>query len=1154
VVIYPLPTISTQPLSTQSICEGGAISALSVAYSGGTGTATYQWFSNTTASNSGGTLLSGANQNTYTPAVFTASGTYYFYCVVSLNGNGCNSVTSQVAEVIVVSDPIVSAQPLASQSLCQGSAAADLEVTATGGVGSFTYQWFSSTTSSGTGTAILNATNANYTPDTTLVGTTFYYCEITQSGLGCSVTSAVSEVIIVPAPSITTQPVASSVCIGGSPTTMTVAYANGTGTASYQWFSNTSNSTTGGTAVGTNSNTFTPDASTVGTLYYYCVVTFSSGGCTSVTSATAEVVINQIPSINTINLFSCSGDSILYIPQDGNGNIVPASTQYTWGLPIINPVGAITGESAQTTQVNEFNQILINTTNQIATATYTLTPISGICTGQTFTIEVTVYPKPTIDFSSLNQIICNETSTNEVTLSTTNLGAITYQWMATIPAGITGAQTSGTSTIPAQILTNTTTVPLTISYSAYATLNFNGNQCTGPEALYTITVNPSIIVGLVTSNYNGYGVSFAGASNGSINLSVSGGSGNYTFVWTDANGIQFATSEDVSNLVAGSYQVIINDGYCSPVQLQFTITEPPEIVFEPNPAAQINLDCFGDSNGSIGITVTQESVAPYTYQLVDENGIIVASISNTYDLNPVFTGLFSGTFTFTITDANGGTKSLLGLIVTQPDDIAIVPSTTPITCYGANNASITLDVSGGTGPYTGAWNNLATGLSQTNLSAGNYIITITDAKGCQKPITVPIPEAPVFMVSPIAKNISCHGANDGSIQLNLVGGAAPLTLTWSDGSTAGLTRNNLGPGTYTATISDGTPCYISRTFIIIDPQVLVLGSTVTNATNCTNANSGTIDVNVSGGVPPFNYLWSNGATTEDLTNIPAGNYSLVLTDANGCSRNQQFSVTRPSPITLNVATQSDFNCQTKTVVQNFTAQSSGGVQPIQFTWSSGTVSGNQNQLMSTNLDGTIILTATDAIGCTNNYTFDVNLPILGNIGFEFDSFAFQTYGSYSINDPIQFESTITGDYESVNWNFGDGQFSTDLNPIHSYSVPGPYVVTLSVKYPFGCVYQKVISIIVTEGYKLIVPNAFTPNTDGLNELFLPKQIGLTELKFNVFDTWGELIYSEQGDLLSGWNGTINGTEAENGNYFYTLSGKTFYGTIITSNGPFVLIK
>jgi gliding motility-associated-like protein len=535
-------------------------------------------------------------------------------------------------------------------------------------------------------------------------------------------------------------------------------------------------------------------------------------------------------------------------------------------------------------------------------------------------------------------------------------------------------------------------------------------------------------------------------------------------------------------------------------------------------------------------------------------GTLVASITNSTDLTPQFTGLVADTYTFTIIDANGGTKSLTGLIVTQPNDMVIVAATTPITCYGANNASITLTVTGGTGPYTGAWDNLATGLSQTNLSAGTYTITVTDSKGCQKPITVVIPEAPVFMVNPIATNITCHGAHDGSIQLNLVGGQAPLSLTWSDGSTAGLTRNNLGPGTYTATISDGTPCFITRTFIIVDPQVLVIGANVLNATNCTNANSGTIDLNVSGGVPPFNFVWSNGANTEDLTNIIAGNYAVVVTDANGCSKSSQYVVTRPSPIVLNVATQTEFNCQAKTVVQNFTAQSAGGAQPITYSWSSGTVSGNQNQNMSTNLNGTIQLTATDAIGCTNNYTFDVNLPTLGNVGFGFTASTYQTYGFYSINDPIQFTSAITGDYVSLNWNFGDGQFSTDLNPIHSYSVPGPYVVTLSVTYPFGCVYQKVISIIVTEGYRLIVPNAFTPNTDGLNELFLPKYIGLTELEFNVYDTWGELIYSEQGDVLSGWNGTINGVEAENGNYFFTLSGKTFYGTIITRNGPFVLIK
>ena len=1154
VIINPLPTISTEPLATQSICVGGSISALTVAYTGGAGTATYQWYSNTNATNNGGSMITGATSASYTPTAFSSVGTYYYYCVVTLSGNGCNSTSSQVAQVIVVVDPVVNVQPLASQSLCQGTTPNDLSITVTGGIGTFTYQWYSATTATGIGTAIANATNSNYTPDTSIVGTTYYYCVINQTGVGCTVTSAVAEVIVVAAPTITSQPTGSSVCIGGTPTALSVAYANGTGTASFQWYSNTTNTTVGGTPVGTNSNTYTPSASSVGTLYYYCVVTFSSGGCTSVTSYTAEVIINPIPFVNNVTLIACSGNTVTLTPQDGNGNTVPNTTVYTWGLPTISPIGAITGETAQGTAVIDFQQTLTNTTNQIATATYVLTPIAGICSGPTFSIEITVYPKPTVIFSSNNQTICNDTSTSEVTLSSSNTGTITYEWTATIPVGITGAQNSGTNTIPSQLLSNTTNVPLTVTYAAFATFNYNGNQCAGPVATYSITVNPTIQTSAVLSNYNGYGVSFAGATNGSIDLTVSGGSGTYTYLWIDALGNQISTNQDVNNLSAGNYQVTINDGYCAPTILSFIITQPPEILFALDPLAQVNLNCFGDSNGALGFIITQESVPPYTYQLFNSLGALVATITNSTDLTPQFTGLVADTYTFTIIDANGGTKSLTGLMVTQPNDIVITATTTPITCYGANNASIVLTVSGGTGPYTGAWNNLATGLSQTNLSAGNYIITITDSKGCQKPITVSIPEAPVFMVNPVATNITCHGAHDGSIQLNLVGGLAPLTLTWSDGSNAGLTRNNLGPGIYTATISDGTPCFITRSFTIVDPQVLAIGANVSNATNCTNANSGTIDLNVSGGVPPFNFVWSNGATTEDLTNIIAGNYAVVVTDANGCTKSNQYVVTRPSPIVLNVATQTAFNCQAKTVVQNFTAQSTGGVQPIQYSWSSGTVSGNQNQNMSTNLNGTIQLTATDAIGCTNNYTFDVNLPTLGNVGFGFTAFAYQTYGSYSINDPIQFSSAITGDYVSLNWNFGDGQFSTDLNPNHSYSVPGPYVVTLSVTYPFGCVYQKVISIIITEGYKLIVPNAFTPNTDGINELYLPKYIGLTELEFNVYDTWGELIYSEQGDVLSGWNGTINGVEAENGNYFYTLSGKTFYGTIITRNGPFVLIK
>ncbi|MEI2419938.1 hypothetical protein V6O07_06670, partial [Arthrospira platensis SPKY2] len=132
----------------------------------------------------------------------------------------------------------------------ENSASTPLSVSLSGGVGITSYQWFSHSVNSTTGgTAIAGATDSIFTPPTQTVGTQYYYVEITQSGSGCSVVSAVSQVVVVPAPSITTQPASSSVCEGGTPTLLSVAFENGTGTPTYQWFSNTVNSTTGGTAI-----------------------------------------------------------------------------------------------------------------------------------------------------------------------------------------------------------------------------------------------------------------------------------------------------------------------------------------------------------------------------------------------------------------------------------------------------------------------------------------------------------------------------------------------------------------------------------------------------------------------------------------------------------------------------------------------------------------------------------------------------------------------------------------------------------------------------------------------------------------------------------------------------------------------------------------
>ena len=1133
---------------------GGTIDPLTVAYTGGVGTATYQWYSNTTNANSGGTLIIGATNSSYTPAAFTTAGTYYFYATVTLSGNGCGSTTSNTAEVIVVADPVVDTQALATQTLCQNSIPTDLTISVSGGIGTFNYQWYSNTTNSTSGgTVIPGETNSAYTPPTTTVGTQYYYCVITQSGVGCNVTSAVAQVIIVPAPTITTQPASSSVCENGTPTLLTVAYTNGTGTPTYQWFSNTTNNTIGGTAIaGATADSYSPPSTSVGTLYYYCEITFTSGGCTSVLSTTAEVVINQIPVINDVTAIICSGEPYIFNSTNSN-DVLPAGLQYSWDLLSMTPSGTISGSVNNGTLQNQFIQQLVNNSNGIATLVYEVTPIAGICTGNPFTITIEVYPRPDVIFDLPIQTICNETNTALVTLNSTLPGNITYNWTATIPTGITGAISSGTNTILVQTLMNNTAVPLTITYETSATFNNNSSSCTGNIYTYSITVNPTFSSSGVLSNYNGYNVSVFGANDGSIDLTSIGGSGVYTYSWVGPNGFT-STNEDLFGLYAGTYTVTISDGYCTPIILTFTLTQPPELLVQSDLSLTINLLCYGDTNGAVGVLITQESVPPYDYQLYDSNGNLVSSIIDSTNLNPQFTGLIAGVYSLTIIDANGGQKTVTGLSVTQPDAIIVTATTTPITCYGANNASITLTATGGIGPYQANWDNLATGFYQNNLAAGDYTIVVTDNSGCTETIVVNIPEAPIFTINPIVTNISCYGANDGSINVNLVGGIQPISLTWSDGSTSGLVRNNLPPGTYTVTIVDSKPCTIIQTFNIIEPQPLILSANIQNALDCNDANSGAVNLLVSGGTPPFTYSWTNGTTTEDLTNIPAGNYAVVVTDSNGCTQSAQYSVNRPQPLTLNVVSDTNVNCETKDISQVFEAQVSGGVPPVQLSWSSGTVTGLNNEFMTTNQDGFVILTATDAVGCTTTYSSNVAIPVIGNESFNQTSFGYTAYGLYAILDPIQFTNTSTGDYASIVWNFGDGTFSNEENPIHTYVQEGDYVVTLTVTYPFGCVYNHTISLRVEKGYLLVVPTAFTPNNDTLNDTFRPVTRGLKNVRLDVYDTWGSLIYSETGDVLSGWDGTIKGVKSENGNYNCKISAETFYGKIITAEETFVLIK
>lgn len=304
-VVNPVQTITTQPLATQDSCIGGTVAPFTIAYSGGLGTPSIQWYRNTTNDTTSGTAITGANTTSYTPPTFNTAGDFYYYATVSFSGLDCGSVPTNTALVRVVADPTVTITPN-TQIICQGTTPTDLVVTPAGGVGTYSFQWYNSPAN----TAIAGATSANYTPSTAIAGTLSYYCVITQTGLACSVTSPVVSVQVVDNPIVSIQPLASQpICINNTPVTLTTAFINGTGTPTYQWYSNTINSYTGGTIIsGATTLSYTPITSVVGTIYYYCVATYANGNCGTVSTNIAEVIVNPLPVINDITIVQCDDD------------------------------------------------------------------------------------------------------------------------------------------------------------------------------------------------------------------------------------------------------------------------------------------------------------------------------------------------------------------------------------------------------------------------------------------------------------------------------------------------------------------------------------------------------------------------------------------------------------------------------------------------------------------------------------------------------------------------------------------------------------------------------------------------------------------------------------------------------------------------------
>jgi hypothetical protein len=304
-----------------------------------------------------------------------------------------------------------------------------------------------------------------------------------------------------------------------------------------------------------------------------------------------------------------------------------------------------------------------------------------------------------------------------------------------------------------------------------------------------------------------------------------------------------------------------------------------------------NVDCHGYLTGSVTLTVTG-GLAPFTFTL--SNGATSGSVeSNSYE----FTGLSAGTYTATVTDANGVVSSeSTHFEVSEPDAIKASVSSTAVSCFGGSNGTATIDsatISGGVGPYTFAWANGSTDSTITGLAAGSYTVTVTDSLECSVDFSILVEQPTLLSSSSSITNVTCFGANNGSATITPTGGTTPYTILWDNGSTS-FTRGSLAPSVnYTAVVTDANGCTTNVSVSVTQPTVLSVG-TVRTQVLCYGG-TGTGTATPAGGTAPYSYSWNtNPVQTSATANLPVGTWTVTVTDANGCKVSSSVTLTLQS--------------------------------------------------------------------------------------------------------------------------------------------------------------------------------------------------------------------------------------------------------------------
>ena len=501
------------------------------------------------------------------------------------------------------------------------------------------------------------------------------------------------------------------------------------------------------------------------------------------------------------------------------------------------------------------------------------------------------------------------------------------------------------------------------------------------------------------------------------------------------------------------------------------------------------------------------------------------------DTTEDLSSLAAGTYTLTVTDNNGATATVSATI-NEPTAIVATSSLTDPNCPNSLDGAIDITVSGGANAYTFAWSNGETTEDLSNVSAGTYSVTITDTTGCELVDSYQLNTPSGFAVAlDAAVSPLCNGDANGTIDVTVTGGIAPITYLWSNTATT-EDLSALAAGTYALTVTDGNGCTDTLSAILQDPAAFTPSFNLQNA-NCEN-NNGFIDYTLSGGTAPYSYLWSTGDTLEDLDSLAAGSYTLTVTDANACS----FATSTPIVVGMDTT----FSIGMSFQLINCQAPNSGGLvaepdlgaSPISYAWSTGDTTRALTNLIS----GTYTVTATDASGCTDEFTATLGDPQQPTLN---PSLGYSNQVDTTMDLGITIPAT-TGANEvgvSYSWTYspaaGLNLSSDTLSDIElSGLAVGNYTITVTASSLNGCVLSETLTLEITEQPEPAVPSAFTPNGDNINPTFRALYLDAAYVdEFKIYNRWGQLVYDDANNPV--WDGTINGNEQARDVYIYRIS-------------------